>query len=502
MARASGLHPEGRGFEPCLAHLNPVTPRKLPKVFMLPANSEPDTCSALSPAYTNSPAESRSHMSQDSHSSELFQRAQNSIAGGVTSITRGTTIGWKPYPPFIEHGDGARLYDVDENEYIDYILGHGPLILGHRPPAVTAAVARAIQEYGALFALPYELEQKVAEKIRSHMPSMELSKFCNSGSEATHYAVRLARAVTGRDKIVKFEGQYHGWTDATEYSYHPAVKDLGTRSMPRTIPAAAGTPIEFARFVITQPWNDPETLSKTIRDHRHEIAAVITEPVMANCGVIPPEPGYLQFLREITRENDILLIFDEVITGLRVSLGGAQEAYGVRPDITVVGKALGAGFSVAGYGGSREVMEPVARDDVLHAGTFNGNVVAMSAAYAALCELEKPGVYENLEAVSDRLANGAREILSRAGHEVQVQRVASFFQIYFSPRPIHEYREAATYANLVKFRALHQALRARGVLVYPYGLGRWFLSSAHADRDIAKTLSALEDAAKELASDS
>jgi glutamate-1-semialdehyde 2,1-aminomutase len=444
---------------------------------------------------------SQVRISEDSNSAELFRRAQDSIAGGVTSITRGTSMGWKPYPPFIQHGDGARLYDVDENEYIDYILGHGPLILGHRPRAVTAAVAQAVQEYGALFALPYELEQRVAEKIRLHMPSMELCKFCNSGSEATHYAVRLARAFTGRDKIVKFEGQYHGWTDVTEYSYHPAVKDLGTRRMPRTIPAAAGTPIDMARLVITQPWNDPETLSKTIHDHRHEIAAVITEPVMANCGVIPPEPGYLQFLRKITLENDILLIFDEVITGLRVSLGGAQEAYGVRPDITVVGKALGAGFAVAGYGGSREVMEPVARDQVLHAGTFNGNVVAMSAAYAALCELEKPGIYEGLETTSNKLATGARDILTRAGHEVQVQRVASFFQIYFSPLPIREYRDAATHANLAKFRALHQALRARGVLVYPYGLGRWFVSTAHGEAEAAETLTALEDAARELASD-
>jgi glutamate-1-semialdehyde 2,1-aminomutase len=437
-------------------------------------------------------------MLNSSRSAELFEHAQESIAGGVTSITRGTTIGWKPYPPFIQRGAGAHLYDVDENEYVDYILGHGPLILGHRPRAVTQAVANAIQEYGAMFALPYELEQKVAEKLRAHMPSMELIKFCNSGSEATHYAVRLARAVTGRDKIIKFEGQYHGWTDATEYSYHPALKDLGPRSAPRTIPAAAGTPMDFARVIITQPWNDSETLSKTIRDHRGEIAAIITEPVMANCGVIPPQPGYLEFLRAITREHDILLIFDEVITGLRVSLGGAQEFYGVHPDITVVGKALGAGFAVAGYGGTRAVMEPVARDEVLHAGTFNGNVVAMSAAYAALVELEKAGTYDYLERISDRLARGAEEILSRAGFEVQVQRVASFLQIYFSPQPVREYRDAAQYADLATFRALHQALRERGVLIYPSGLGRWFLSTAHTDEDIDATLNAIEDAVKTL----
>ncbi len=439
-------------------------------------------------------------MTNPNRSAELFSTAQNSIAGGVTSITRGTTIGWLPNPPFIQRGDGARLYDVDENEYVDYILGHGPLILGHRPRAVTAAVAHAITEYGAMFALPYELEQKVAEKIRAHMPSMELMKFCNSGSEATHCAVRLARALTGRDKIIKFEGQYHGWTDATEYSYHPALKDLGPRTAPRTIPAAAGTPMDFARVVITQPWNDPDTLAKTIRDHRGEIAAIITEPVMANAGVIPPAPGYLKFLRDLTRENDILLIFDEVITGLRVSLGGAQEFYGVRPDITVLGKALGAGFGVAGYGGTRAAMEPVARDEVLHAGTYNANVVAMSAAYATIGELEKPGVYEGLERVSERLARGAEEILTRAGFEVQVQRVASFLQIYFSPRPIREYRDAAQYADLAKFRVLHQTLRERGVLIYPSGLGRWFLSTVHTDADIDFTLNAIEDAAKKLAS--
>ena len=178
-------------------------------------------------------------------SAELFERAQNSVAGGVTSVVRGTSAGWLPYPPMIQRGDGSHLYDVDENEYIDYVLGHGPFILGHRPPRVTQAVAQAILEYGNMFALPYEIEQQVAEKICDRFPSMELVKFSNSGSEATHYAVRLARALTGRDKIIKFEGQYHGWTDATEYSYHPAIKDLGPRTSPRTIPAAAGTPMDY-----------------------------------------------------------------------------------------------------------------------------------------------------------------------------------------------------------------------------------------------------------------
>ncbi len=431
-------------------------------------------------------------------SAELFERAQQSIAGGVTSIVRGTSAGWLPYPPVIQRGDGSHLYDVDENEYIDYVLGHGPLILGHRPPAVTRAVAEAILEYGSMFALPYEMEQKVAEKIRERFPSMELLKFSNSGSEATHYAVRLARAVTGRDKIIKFEGQYHGWTDATEYSYHPAIKDLGPRTAPRTIPAAAGTPMEFARLVITQPWNDADLLRKTIRDHRGEIAAIITEPVMANCGVIPPAPGYLEVLREITRENDILLIFDEVITGLRASRGGAQELYGVKPDITVLAKALGAGFAVAAYGGTRAVMEPVARDEVLHAGTYNANVVAMSAALATLDELDKPGTYDQLERVSDKLARGIREIFARAEIPVQVQRVASLFQLYFSPKPIREYRDAAQYADLAMFRKFQLALRKRGVLVYPNGLGRWFLSTAHTNADIEATLNAVEDSIGEL----
>ncbi|RIK34125.1 MAG: aspartate aminotransferase family protein, partial [Chloroflexi bacterium] len=276
----------------------------------------------------------------NTRSYELFQRAQKVVAGGVTSIVRGTSAGWLPYPPMIQRGDGSHLYDVDENEYIDYVMGHGPLILGHRPRNVSQAVAEAILAYGNLFALPYELEQVTANKIRDRFPSMELVKFSNSGSEATHYAVRLARAITGRDKIIKFEGQYHGWTDATEYSYHPAIKDLGPRTAPRTIPAAAGTPMEYARLVLTQPWNDADLLRKTLRDHRGEIAAIITEPIMANCGVIPPAPGYLKFLREATREHDILLIFDEVITGLRAARGGAQELYDVKPDITVLAKAL------------------------------------------------------------------------------------------------------------------------------------------------------------------
>lgn len=434
----------------------------------------------------------------NTRSAEMFRRAQESVAGGVTSVVRGTSVGWLPYPPVIERGDGSHLYDVDENEYIDYVLGHGPLILGHRPRAVTEAVAEAILEFGNMFALPYAMEQQVAEKLRERFPSMELVKFSNSGSEATHYAVRLARALTGRDKIVKFEGQYHGWTDTTEYSYHPAIKDLGPRTAPRTIPAAAGTPMEWARFVITQPWNDADLLRKTIRDHRGEIAAIITEPVMANCGVIPPAPGYLQFLRDVTRENDILLIFDEVITGLRAARGGAQELYGVRPDITVLAKALGAGFAVAAYGGSRAVMEPVARDEILHAGTYNANVVAMSAALATMNELDRPGTYEQLERVSDKLARGMVEIFGAAGIPVQVQRVASFLQVYFSPKPIREYRDAAQYADLIKFRQLQKALRTRGVLIYPNGFGRWFLSTAHTNADIEATLAAIQDSVGEL----
>lgn len=435
----------------------------------------------------------------NTRSAEMFRRAQESVAGGVTSVVRGTSVGWLPYPPVIERGDGSHLYDVDENEYIDYVLGHGPLIFGHRPRAVTEAVAEAILEFGNMFALPYAMEQQVAEKLRERFPSMELVKFSNSGSEATHYAVRLARALTGRDKIIKFEGQYHGWTDTTEYSYHPAIKDLGPRTAPRTIPAAAGTPMEWARFVITQPWNDADLLRKTIRDHRGEIAAIITEPVMANCGVIPPAPGYLQFLRDVTRENDILLIFDEVITGLRASRGGAQELYGVRPDITVLAKALGAGFAVAAYGGSRAVMDPVARDEILHAGTYNANVVAMSAALATMNELDRPGTYEQLERVSDKLARGMVEIFGAAGIPVQVQRVASFMQVYFSPKPIREYRDAAQYADLVKFRQLQKALRTRGVLIYPNGFGRWFLSTAHTNADIEATLAAILDSVGELA---
>lgn len=429
----------------------------------------------------------------NTRSAELFASAQESIAGGVTSVVRGTSAGWLPYPPVIQRGDGSHLYDVDENEYIDYVLGHGPLILGHRPRNVTQAVVEAILEYGNMFALPYQMEQQVAEKIRDRFPSMELVKFSNSGSEASHYAVRLARALTGRDKIIKFEGQYHGWTDATEYSYHPAVKDLGPRTSPRTIPAAAGIPMDSARLIITQPWNDADILRKTIRDHRGEIAAIITEPIMANCGVIPPMDGYLKFLRDITRENDILLIFDEVITGLRAARGGAQELYDIKPDITILAKALGAGFAVAAYGGTRAVMEPVARDEILHAGTYNANVVAMSAASATLDELDKPGTYENLERVSAKLANGIQEIFERADIPCQVQRVASFFQIYFSPKPIREYRDAAQYADLIKFRKFQVALRKRGVLMYPNGLGRWFVSTAHTNSDIEATLNAVED---------
>lgn len=431
-------------------------------------------------------------------SAELFQRAQTYIAAGVNSGVRGTHAGWLPYPPFVHHGDGSRLYDVDGNEYIDYVMAHGPLILGHRPRVVTEAVVKAIEQYGALFSLPHELEQLVAEKVHQHMPSIELLKISNTGSEATHNAIRLARAVTGREKIIKFEGHYHGWTDVTYFSYQPPLGVLGPSSSPRTIPAAAGTPGDFARFVITQPWNDQERLARTIRDHRGEIAAIITEPIMGNTGVIPPKPGYLQFLRDITRENDILLIFDEVITGFRVSAGGAQELYGVAPDITTFAKALGGGFPIAGYGGSRSVMDLLVRGEAIHTGTYNANIVAMSAAYATLSELEKPGVYQELERISARLARGIEDVLTRAGATVQVQRVGSILQVFFSPQPIWDYRDAVRYVDNGKFSALVQAMRVRGIMIQPSSLNRWCLSTAHTDRDIDETLNALEDSAKNL----
>jgi len=427
-------------------------------------------------------------------SEALYLAAQDVIAGGVNSGARGPQAGWVPGPPVVARGQGAYLWDVDGNKYTDYLLALGPSVHGHAHPAITEAVTTAIRELGTMFALPYEREAEAARKIVDMVPSVDLVRFGNSGTEVVLHATRLARAWTGRDLVVRFEGQYHGWADQLEWSHHPDLAKAGPVLRPVALPGTPGIPGVIGGTLAVLPWNNRDAVEQLVAERGHEIAAILTEPIMGNTGVIPPDAGYLEFLREITTANGIVLIFDEVITGFRVAPGGAQELYGVTPDLTTMAKALGGGFPVAAIGGRRDIMDQVSDGAVLHAGTYNANVVATAAASASLDVLRTPGTHERLFRLSNKLMGGFGEILSRAGVPVQVQGVGPMFQFWFSETPVRNYRDAAAHLNSPKYAALALELHRRGVMVHPSNIELWFVSTVHTDADIDQTLQAFEDA--------
>jgi glutamate-1-semialdehyde 2,1-aminomutase len=427
--------------------------------------------------------------------SELANKlAEEVIAGGVNSGIRGPLAGWIPGPPVVHHGKGSHLWDVDGNEYIDYMLALGPMMHGHANPEMTEAVSSAIRDIGTMFALPYELEAEAARRIVDVVPSVELVRFANSGTEAVLHATRIARAATGRDVIVRFEGQYHGWADQLEWSHHPPLDRAGPVERPNAIPGSLGIPEAIGSTLAVMPWNDRGAIEKLVAQRGDEIAAILTEPIMGNTGVIPPNPGYLEFLREIATANGSLLIFDEVITGFRVAFGGAQVLYGVTPDLTTMAKALGGGFPVSAIGGRRDVMDLVSDGRVLHAGTYNASTLAMAAVNASLELLARDGTYDRLYSISERLNGGMREILERAGVPVQVQGVGPMFQLWLSETPITNYREAAPHLDSPRSAALVRAMIERGVLAHPSNIELWFVSTAHTDADVDTTLQAFEEA--------
>jgi glutamate-1-semialdehyde 2,1-aminomutase len=306
------------------------------------------------------------------------------IPGGVNSTARARWSGWTPYPLFASEGHGSRLTDVDGNEYIDYLLGLGPMLLGHRPPRITEAVIDFLRGRGTMFALPVVEEAQLAQKIIDAVPSVEQVRLCNTGTEAVLYATRLARAFTGRDKIIRFEGMYHGFSDGVYWSKHPDIAVAGPDAHPVPVPQGPGLPAGIANDLIVLPWNDADRLADVIRREGDRIAAVISEPVMCNTGCILPLPGYLEALRGLTQDHGIVLIFDEVITGFRLGFAGAQGRFGVRPDLSVFAKGLGGGFPVAAMGGRADIMALVADGTVSMAGTYTANGIAVTAATAAL----------------------------------------------------------------------------------------------------------------------
>jgi glutamate-1-semialdehyde 2,1-aminomutase len=427
-------------------------------------------------------------------SERAYRDAERVIAGGVNSGARGPDAGWLPSPPVVARGEGAELWDVDGNRYVDHLLALGPMIHGHAHPEMTQAVSKAIGDLGTMYALPYELEAEAAQAVVDAVPSVELVRFSNSGTEAVLHATRIARAATGRSIVVRFEGQYHGWADQLEWSHHPDLGQAGPVGRPVALPGSLGIPEAFGSALAVMPWNDPEAIEAFMAERGEEVAAILTEPVMGNTGVIPPNPGYLELLRDLTTRYGSVLIFDEVITGFRVALGGAQAKYGVTPDLTTMAKALGGGFPVSAIGGKRELMELVADGRVLHAGTYNASTLATAAAKTSLEILSRPGTYEQLYSVSERLQQGIGSLLEEAGVRVQVQGVGPMFQVWFSETPVTNYREAAAHLNSPRYATLVRALLERGVMVHPSNIELWFVSTVHTDEHVDHVLNVFADA--------
>ncbi len=424
-------------------------------------------------------------------SEQAWRVAQQYLAGGVNSPVRAfRAVGGTP--PFIERGAGARLYDLDGNEYIDYVCSWGALIAGHAHPDVVERLRRAV-ERGTSYGAPTELETALARRVVELFPSIELVRFVNSGTEATMSAIRLARAATGRAKIVKFTGCYHGHADALLATAGSGLLTLGIPSSPGVTPGTAADTVSL-------PYNRLDAVEEVFSQAGEEIAAVIVEPVAGNMGVVPPEEGFLQGLREVTHRYGALLILDEVITGFRLAPGGAQELYGVQPDLTCLGKIVGGGLPVGAYGGRRELMELLAPvGPVYQAGTLSGNPLAMEAGLATLELLRRPGAYERLEALSARLAGGLQRAAEDAGVPVTLNRVGSMMTAFFTDGPVTSY-ETATRADTARYAHFHQTMLRRGVYLAPSQFEAMFLSLAHGEDEIDRTLEAAAEALREVAS--
>ncbi len=422
-------------------------------------------------------------------SQQLFPIAKTLFPGGVNSPVRAfKAVGGQPV--FIQRGQGPYLYDVDGNRLIDYVLSWGPLILGHAHPAVVAAIAETASR-GTSFGAPSELEIQLAESIRSFMPAIEMLRFVSSGTEATMSALRLGRAFTGRSKIVKFEGCYHGHADLLLVKAGSGVATLG-------LPDSPGVPAESTANTLVAPFNDLPAVERLFEQFRGQIAAVIVEPVAGNMGVVPPFPGFLEGLRRLTRDSGTLLIFDEVMTGFRVHPGGAQALYGIQPDLTTLGKVIGGGLPVGAYGGRREIMELVAPSGpVYQAGTLSGNPLSMAAGIATLDALRQPGAWEAVEAAGARLQAGFCAAAEMAGVPLAFQRAGTMFTAFFSHQPVTNW-ESARRADTALYARFFNAVLEEGVYLAPSQFEAGFLSTAHGEAEIEFTLQAVRRALQEV----
>jgi glutamate-1-semialdehyde 2,1-aminomutase len=417
------------------------------------------------------------------NSQMLFNRALKLIPGGVNSPVRACkSVGADPV--FINRAQGCLIFDADGNHYIDYIGSWGPLILGHRHPAVIEAIT-SVLERGTSFGAPIDLEVQLAQMVIEAVPSVEMVRMVNSGTEATMSAVRLARGVTQRDTIIKFDGCYHGHADTLLVAAGSGVATLG-------IPGSPGVPESVAQHTLSVPYNDTDCLKKVMEKRGEFVACIIVEPVAGNMGLVPPAQGFLEALRELADRYGSILIFDEVMTGFRVAYGGAQALYGVTPDLTCFGKIIGGGLPVGAYGGKRELMSKIApQGSVYQAGTLSGNPVAMAAGIATLEQIQKDGFYEALDAKAEHLLSGLEQAAVKADIPVQAKRVGSMLGFFFNDKNVQNFDDAKA-CNLNRFSAFYNGMRQNGIYIAPSQFEALFISSAHETEHIETTIKAAE----------
>ncbi|HYY91561.1 MAG TPA: glutamate-1-semialdehyde 2,1-aminomutase [Candidatus Dormibacteraeota bacterium] len=418
-----------------------------------------------------------------SKSRKLYKRAVRTIPGGVNSPVRY----YPPYPMFVQSARGPRFRTIDGTELVDYCMAYGALIDGHSRPEVVSAVRRAVGQ-GSIYGQPTENEVELAELIYSLVPSIQMVRLVNTGTEATMHAVRLARGFTGKKKILTFEGGFHG-------SHDSVLARRGVAGSPVARPGSAGVPVETSRNTLIASYNDDRMAENIIRDHADELGAVIVEPVAGNMGPVLPAKGFLESLRRLTRQNGVVLIFDEVITGFRLGLGGAQEQYGIRPDLTILGKIVGGGLPLAAFGGRREIMRRLApMGDVYQAGTYSGNPVSVAAGLASLRSLKKRSglIYSDLAKNGEFLAEGIRDELDSQNISAQVNQIGSMFQVFFTKRGVTNYVSAKS-SDTHKYNRYFRSLLASGVFVPPSQFETCFLSTAHTREDVEHTVEVIGD---------
>ncbi|WP_017651346.1 glutamate-1-semialdehyde 2,1-aminomutase [Fortiea contorta] len=417
-------------------------------------------------------------------SQEIFAAAQNLMPGGVSSPVRAfKSVGGQPI--VFDRVKGAYIWDVDGNQYIDYVGTWGPAICGHAHPEVIAALHEALEK-GTSFGAPSALENVLAEMVIDAVKSIEMVRFVNSGTEACMAVLRLMRAYTNREKVIKFEGCYHGHADMFLVKAGSGVATLG-------LPDSPGVPKSATSSTLTAPYNDLEAVKALFEENRDEIAGVILEPVVGNAGFIPPDAGFLEGLRELTHEHGALLVFDEVMTGFRIAYGGAQQKFGITPDLTTLGKVIGGGLPVGAYGGRRDIMSMIApAGPVYQAGTLSGNPLAMTAGIKTLELLQKPGTYEYLDQITQKLADGLLQVAQETGHAVCGGNISAMFGLFFTSGPVHNYEDAKK-SDTAKFGRFHRGMLERGVYLAPSQFEAGFTSFAHTEADIEQTLAVAKE---------